>query len=69
MNWKDFKIEYYRSKYSKTDSSHDACRVTYIPTGQFVECDSERSIYANKSLALRILWDDVLKFDPILLKT
>lgn len=67
--FKDFKVEYYRSQYSRIDYPHDACRVTHIPTGKSVISDSERSVYANETKALRELWDNVLGFDPILLKT
>lgn len=67
--WKNFKIEYYRSKHYDISNPPNACRVTYIPTGQSVECDAERSVYRNETKALRELWDNVLKFDPILLKT
>ncbi len=62
----DLKVEVFRSSgpggqhMQKTSS---AVRLTHLPTGLVVTCQSERSQYRNKEIALRILQSRVLELE------
>ncbi|MFH1638819.1 MAG: peptide chain release factor 2 [Chloroflexota bacterium] len=60
----DLKIEAFRSSGpggQNMQKTSTAVRITYLPTGQVVTCQNQRSQYQNKEIALKILKARLLK--------
>jgi len=56
IKMEDLLIETYGS-IGGVNHSDNGVRITHIPTGKMVECDSERSLYKNKLKG----WNELLK--------
>jgi peptide chain release factor 2 len=64
INFEDLRIDFYRSSGpggQHMQKSSTAVRIVHNPTGLVVTCQSERSQYQNKVIALRILYARLLE--------